>query len=108
MSTACGPAEPEETYRDGNATKHGRYESFLRSDVAIFVELGLLYETKVGKERAQRYEGSDEDTKIGQTKDAFAEAVHVEEYNGKGFKPDVQQAVDEGNVQATRAVSIVA
>ena len=95
---ARGPAEPKETdgYAKG-ADESGR-EAFLGFDLAVVVELRLDYLVEVIEERRNDEGGAEEDAHERETFLAEVELVDADEDDGKGFEPDVQEAVDESDV----------
>ena len=96
---ARGPAEPKETdgYAKG-ADESGR-EAFFRFDLAVVVELRLDCLVEVIEERRNDEDGAEEDAHERETFLAQVKLVDADEDDGKGFEPDVQEAVDKGDVQ---------
>ena len=96
---ARGPAKPKETdwYAKG-ADESGR-EAFLGFDLAVVVELRLDDLVEVIEERGDDEGGAEEDAHERETFLAEVELVDANEDNGKGFEPDVQETINEGDVQ---------
>lgn len=99
MGVAGGPAEPEEADGDGEAADKGGGEALFGAEVAIGVEPGLEIVVHPGVEGGDGEEGADEDADEREALLAEGEAVDVDEDDGKGLEPDVEQAVDEGDVE---------
>ena len=94
-----GPAEPEEADGDAEGADEGGWEALFGLDFAGGVELGFDDFVEVEEEGGDDEDGANEDTDEGETFLAEVEAVDVYEYNGEGFEPDVEEAVDEGYIK---------
>lgn len=94
-----GPAEPEEADGNGEGADAGGRQAPLGSELAVGVELGLDDAVEVPGEGWEHEEDADEDAEEGEALEPEAEAVDAAEDDGEGLEPDVQQAVDEGDVE---------
>ena len=92
------PAEPKETDGYAKGADKSWWEAFLRFDLAVVVELRLDHLVEVIEERGDDQDGAEEDAHERETFLAQVELVDADEDDGKGFEPDVQEAVDEGDV----------
>lgn len=96
----AGPAEPEEGNREGKGTDASWWKLFLRRDIPVLVEVaGLVF--PFPKEVAWDGEagGGNEDAEKGESGFALIKAVNFTEYNRVCFKPDVKDAVYEGDIE---------
>lgn len=86
---------------DGNTkgANKCRRKTFLRLDLAVLVELFLLDFPQIKVERGYDENSADEDAEVGKSLLAEGEAMYLNEDNGKGLEPDVEEAVDESDVQ---------
>ena len=73
-------------------------EAFLGREFAVFVELRLDHLVEVVEERGDDEDGAEENTHECETLFPQVELVDAFEDDGEGFEPDVQEAVNEGDV----------
>ena len=95
---AARPAEPEHTDGDEEGAEEGGLEADLGAEEALLVELWFDVLVVVKEEGDHDDEGAEEDAEEGETLGAEGEAVDVDENDGEGLKPEVEEAVDEGEV----------
>ena len=95
---SSAPAEPEETDGDEAAAYTSGREPILWFDVAVGVESGLEPLVEPVVEGGNHEEGADEDADVGEALLAEVEVVDAHEDDGEGLEPDVEEAVDEGDV----------
>ena len=93
------PAEPEQTDGDAEGSHAASVQALLRLDLTILVELRFEVFVHVPEVRRDDDQGSDEDAEIGDTFETEREVVDFDKDDDEGLEPDVEDAVDEGNVQ---------
>lgn len=93
------PAEPEEADGDEEGADEGRLQADLGPQLALGVELRFHVAVIVVEKGNHGDDGADEDADEGETLGAEGEAVDADEDDGKGFEPEVEEAVDEGEVE---------
>ena len=91
--------QPEQTNRDTKRPDTARIQPLLGLDLAVLVELRLQELPQVEEVERDDDEGADEDAEEGEAFGAQAEAVDADEDGDEGLEPDVEQAVDEGDVE---------
>lgn len=84
------PPEPKKADRNKERTNHRRRKSFLGLEFTFLIELRLGVMVEVVEEWRDCDGCSDENTKESYTFEGDAEAVYSFEYNGEGFKPDIE------------------
>lgn len=92
-------AEDEEADRDAECTDETWRQSLLRLNIAILIELRLHVLVDVEEVRWDGDDRTDEDAHVSKTFETEGEAVDVDEDEDEGLEPDVEQAVDEGDVK---------
>lgn len=96
---ATGPAEPEQANGDGEGADVGwQSQAELGLDLAVLVEFGFDVAHLVPDEGGKDDEDTNKNAEEGDTLKAQGEAVDLGEDDGEGLEPDVQQAVDQGDV----------
>lgn len=96
----AGPAKPEEGDGEGESADAGWGQLFLWRDVPVFVEFfGLVFVFPVEVAWDGEADCGDEDAEEGETALSEVEAVDFAEDYGEGFEPDVEDAIDEGDVE---------
>jgi hypothetical protein len=93
------PSEPKQADGDEETAHHGGDQAFLGADVAVFVEFRFEAVFQVEEVGGDDDEGTDQDAEEGEAETSEPEAVDSDEDDGEGFEPDIEEAVDEGDVE---------
>lgn len=94
------PAEPEERDGEGEASDAGWGQLSFRCDVPVLVKVfGLVFPFPPEVAGDGDGAGGDKDAEEGEAAFAGVEAVDFAEDYREGFEPDVEDAVDEGDVE---------
>lgn len=86
-------------HRDTERADKARRQSFLRLELAILVELRFEVLVEIPEEGRDGNESADQDAQVCEAFLAEAEVVDANEDDDEGLEPDVQEAVDEGDVE---------
>ncbi len=95
---ASGPAEPEEADWDEKGANERGLQADLGADVTVLIHLWLDVLVVEVEEGAHDDDGAEEDADEGEALGAEGEVVDLDEDDGEGFEPEVEEAVDEADV----------
>ena len=93
------PAEPEEADGQEEGAQHRGLQTDLGAEFSVLVEFGLDEFIAVVEEWWDDDEGAEEDAEEGEAFETLGEMVDLAEDDGERFEPEVEQAVDEGDVE---------
>lgn len=96
---ARGPTEPEEADGDAECAHESWRETFFGFEFVLFIELRFDYLVKVVEEWRDNEHCAEKDSHERQAFLAQVELVNSFEDDWKRLEPDIQEAINKGDVQ---------